>query len=39
LRSKMTPTETEQVCTELKKAISLGLHDMNMDMFSSLVCK
>ena len=39
LRSKMTPKETEQICTELKKAISLGLKDMRMDMFSSLVCK
>lgn len=39
LRSKMTSKENEQVCTELKKAISLGLHDINMDMFSSLVCK
>jgi tetratricopeptide (TPR) repeat protein len=39
LRSKMTPKETEQICTELKKAISLGLKDMKMDMFASLVCK
>jgi tetratricopeptide (TPR) repeat protein len=39
LRSKMTPKETEQICTELKKAIALGLRDMKMDMFSSLVCK
>jgi tetratricopeptide (TPR) repeat protein len=39
LRSKMTPKETEQICTELKKAISLGLRDMKMDMFASLVCK
>ena len=39
LRSKMTPVEKEQVCTELKKAISLGLHDMKQEMFSSLVCK
>jgi tetratricopeptide (TPR) repeat protein len=39
LRSKMTPKETEQICTELKKAIALGLKDMKMDMFSSLVCK
>jgi tetratricopeptide (TPR) repeat protein len=39
LRSKMTPAEKEQVCTELKKAISLGLKDMKYDMFASLVCK
>jgi tetratricopeptide (TPR) repeat protein len=39
LRSKMTTVEKEQVCTELKKAISLGLKDMKYDMFASLVCK
>ena len=39
LRSKMTPTEKEQVCTELNKAIALGLKDMKQDMFASLVCK
>jgi len=39
LRSKMTPAEKDQVCTELKKAISLGLKDMKQDMFASLVCK
>lgn len=39
LRSKMTPAERDQLCTELQKAISLGLHDMKMDMFSSMVCK
>lgn len=39
LRSKMTPTEKDQVCTELKKAQSLGLKDMQKDMFASLVCK
>jgi hypothetical protein len=39
LRSKMTPKETEQVCTELKKAIELGYKDMKADMFSALVCK
>jgi len=39
LRSKMTPKEKDQICTELNKAISLGLHDMKMDMFASLVCK
>jgi TPR repeat protein len=39
LRSKMTPTEKEQVCTEMKKALSLGLKDMKQDMFAALVCK
>ena len=39
LRSKMTPQEKEQVCTELNKTISLGLKDMKYDMFASLVCK
>jgi len=39
LRSKMTQQEKEQVCTELNKTISLGLHDMRYDMFASLVCK
>jgi tetratricopeptide (TPR) repeat protein len=39
LRSKMTPQEKEQVCTELKKAIDLGYKNMQADMFSALVCK
>lgn len=39
LRAKMTPKERELVCTDLKKAISLGLKDMKQDMFASLVCK
>jgi tetratricopeptide (TPR) repeat protein len=39
LRSKMTTAEKEQVCTELKKALSLGLRDMKQDMFASMVCK
>jgi tetratricopeptide (TPR) repeat protein len=39
LRSKMSPAEKEQVCTELKKAQSLGMQEMKLDMFSSLVCK
>lgn len=39
LRSKMTAGEKDQVCTELQKAISLGLKDMQQDMFASLVCK
>lgn len=39
LREKMTPKEKEQVCTEMKKAIALGLKDMKQDMFVALVCK
>lgn len=39
LRAKMTPKERELVCTDLKKAISLGLKDMKQEMFASLVCK
>jgi tetratricopeptide (TPR) repeat protein len=39
LRSKMNEKEKQQVCTELNKAISLGLKDMKQDMFASLVCK
>jgi cytochrome c-type biogenesis protein CcmH/NrfG len=39
LRSKMTPTETEQVCSETTKALDLGLADMKLDMFAALVCK
>ena len=38
LRSKMSPQETQLVCTETKKAIDLGLKDMKMDMFAALVC-
>jgi hypothetical protein len=39
LRSKMSTKEKELVCTDLKKAISLGLKDMKQEMFASLVCK
>lgn len=39
LRSKMSESEKTMVCTELNKAISLGLKDMKMDMYASLVCK
>ena len=39
LRAKMTPEETAQVCSELNKALELGLRDPKMDMFSALVCK
>jgi len=39
LRDKMTPSEKELLCKDLKKAISLGMRDMKQDMFASLVCK
>jgi tetratricopeptide (TPR) repeat protein len=39
LRSKMSAEEKKQVCTELNKAISLGMKDMKQDMFASMVCK
>jgi hypothetical protein len=39
LGKKMNATETAQVCTELNKAISLGLKDMKQDLFVSMVCK
>jgi tetratricopeptide (TPR) repeat protein len=39
LRAKMTALEREQLCTEMKKALSLGLRDMKQDMFAALVCK
>ena len=39
LRDKMSTSEKNMLCTELNKAISLGLHDMKQDMFASLVCK
>ncbi len=39
LRSKMTPAETQMVCTEVNKALELGLMNPQMDMFAALVCK
>ncbi len=39
LRSKMTSSEKEMVCSELKTALGKGLRDIKLDMFSSLVCK
>jgi tetratricopeptide (TPR) repeat protein len=39
LRDKMSAKEKDQLCVELKKAISLGLKDRKQDMFASLVCK
>jgi hypothetical protein len=35
----MTEQERNQLCTEMKKALSLGLRDMKQDMFAALVCK
>lgn len=39
LRAKMTPTETQQVCAEVTKALDLGLKEMQLDMFAALVCQ
>jgi tetratricopeptide (TPR) repeat protein len=39
LRKSMTPEEKNMVCTEMKKAIDLGLRNMQFDMFSALVCR
>lgn len=39
LRGQMTPTETKQLCSELTKALELGLINPKLDMFSALVCK
>jgi tetratricopeptide (TPR) repeat protein len=39
LRARMSPQETAQVCAELGKAAELGMKDMQLDMFSALVCK
>ncbi|MEJ2504332.1 MAG: hypothetical protein P8177_13630 [Gemmatimonadota bacterium] len=39
LRRQMTPTETEQVCSELTRALEAGMQDMQLDMFSALVCR
>jgi len=39
LRAKMTPTETQQVCAEITKALELGLKNMRLDMFAALVCQ
>jgi hypothetical protein len=39
LRNKMNATEKQQVCTELRKLISLGYKNMKADMFDALVCK
>ncbi|GAA4311493.1 tetratricopeptide repeat protein [Christiangramia aestuarii] len=39
LRSKMSASEKETLCTDLQKAIEMGWRDMNKDMFAALVCK
>jgi tetratricopeptide (TPR) repeat protein len=39
LRGKMTAAEKQQLCTDLKKAISFGQKDMQQDMVASLICK
>jgi len=38
LKQKMNAIEKGQVCTDLKKALRLGLKDIQLDMFSTLVC-
>jgi tetratricopeptide (TPR) repeat protein len=39
LRAEMTAEEKDQVCMESRKALDLGLRDMQMDMFVALVCR
>lgn len=39
LRANMTPEETSTLCADSKKALDLGLRDMQMDMFVALVCR
>ena len=39
LRSQLTPEEKNLVCADSKKALDLGLRDMQMDMFVALVCR
>jgi tetratricopeptide (TPR) repeat protein len=39
LRSRMTESDRDLVCAELRKALDLGLRDMQLDMFSALVCR
>ena len=39
LARKMTATEKEQVCKELNKASSLGMRNMQLDLFSTMICK
>lgn len=39
LRGKMTAQETELVCADSRKALDLGLRDMQVDMFVALVCR
>ncbi len=39
LKSKMTSGEKDQLCGELNKAFQLGLKDLQMDLFRSMLCK
>jgi hypothetical protein len=39
LRAAMNPTDTGLVCMELTRALEKGLRDMQLDMFSALVCQ
>lgn len=38
LRKKMTSSEQAALCTDLKKAVSLGWNDLNKELFIALVC-
>lgn len=39
LRGRMNPTDTGLVCMEVTRALEMGLRDMQLDMFSALVCQ
>lgn len=39
LAQKMTAEEKSLVCTELKKANELGMRNMQLDLFSTMICK
>lgn len=38
LRKKMTKAETQALCADLNKAMSMGWNDMNKELFIALVC-
>lgn len=39
LRTKMTSSEKENLCSDLSKAIELGYKDMQKEMLKALICK
>ncbi|GGZ16191.1 hypothetical protein GCM10007049_05580 [Echinicola pacifica] len=39
LRKKMSAEEKTKLCKDINQALELGWRDMNMDMFSALICK